>query len=313
MSSNVSEIYGSLVFNEHVMAERLPSVTYKALMRTIEKGEPLNLEVANVVAHSMKEWAIEHGATHYTHWFQPLTGMTSEKHDGFIDPTRDGRALMRFSGKELIQGEPDASSFPNGGARHVRGTWLHGMGPDELCVHKRRGAVHSHGVLQLHGRGARREDTALAQHGRYLRAGEPRACAVRRAASARRRHSRLRTGVFPHLGRRLQAAPRPHADEPHDVRVCAVQGPGTRRPLFRGNPAHGERVHERARRRAVEAGHSRQDEAQRSGPRPARAGAHLRERQPRHRPQPADHGKDAPHRITSRPGVPAARKAVRGH
>ncbi len=117
MSTNVSDIYGSLVFNEHVMAERLPSVTYKALMRTIEKGDPLDIEVANVVAHSMKEWAIEHGATHYTHWFQPLTGLTSEKHDSFLDPIRDGRALMRFNGKELIQGEPDASSFPNGGLR----------------------------------------------------------------------------------------------------------------------------------------------------------------------------------------------------
>ena len=117
MPKNVSDIYGSLVFNEHVMAERLPSVTYKALMRTIERGEPLDIEVANVVAHSMKEWAIEHGATHYTHWFQPLTGLTSEKHDSFLDPTKDGRALMRFGGKELIQGEPDASSFPNGGLR----------------------------------------------------------------------------------------------------------------------------------------------------------------------------------------------------
>ena len=117
MSTNVSDIYGSLVFNEHVMAERLPSVTYKALMRTIEKGDPLDIEVANVVAHSMKEWAIEHGATHYTHWFQPLTGLTSEKHDSFLDPIRDGRALMRFNGKELIPGEPDASSFPNGGLR----------------------------------------------------------------------------------------------------------------------------------------------------------------------------------------------------
>ena len=114
---DVSDIYGTMVFNEHVMAERLPSVTYKALMRTIQNGEPLDIEVANVVAHSMKEWAMEQGATHYTHWFQPLTGITSEKHDGFIDPTADGRALMRFSGKELIQGEPDASSFPNGGLR----------------------------------------------------------------------------------------------------------------------------------------------------------------------------------------------------
>ena len=115
--TNVADIYGSLVFNEHVMAERLPSVTYKSLMRTIEKGEPLDIEVANVVAHAMKEWAIEKGATHFTHWFQPLTGITSEKHDSFIDPTKDGRALMRFSGKELIKGEPDASSFPSGGLR----------------------------------------------------------------------------------------------------------------------------------------------------------------------------------------------------
>ncbi len=113
----VSDIYGSMVFNEHTMQERLPSATYKQLMKTIRDGEPLNLEVANVVAHAMKEWAIEKGATHYTHWFQPLTGITSEKHDSFIDPIADGRAIMSFSGKELIQGEPDASSFPSGGLR----------------------------------------------------------------------------------------------------------------------------------------------------------------------------------------------------
>ena len=115
--SHVSEIYGSMVFNEHTMQERLPSATYKQLMRTVKDGEPLNLEVANVVAHAMKEWAIEKGATHYTHWFQPLTGITSEKHDAFLDPTPDGRAIQSFSGKELIQGEPDASSFPSGGLR----------------------------------------------------------------------------------------------------------------------------------------------------------------------------------------------------
>ncbi len=113
----VSDIYGSMVFNEHTMQERLPSATYKQLMRTIRDGAPLDLDVANVVAHAMKEWAIEKGATHYTHWFQPLTGITSEKHDGFVDPTPDGRAIMSFSGKELIRGEPDASSFPSGGLR----------------------------------------------------------------------------------------------------------------------------------------------------------------------------------------------------
>ena len=115
--SKVPELYGSLVFNEHVMHERLPRETFKQLMKTYKEGEPLNLEVANVVAHAMKEWAIEHGATHYTHWFQPLSGITSEKHDGFIDPQEDGTAIMTFSGKELVQGEPDASSFPNGGLR----------------------------------------------------------------------------------------------------------------------------------------------------------------------------------------------------
>ncbi|EOS52485.1 glutamine synthetase III [Adlercreutzia caecimuris] len=115
--TNVPEIYGSLVFNESTMRERLPKATYKQLMDTIKEGAPLAPEVANVVAHAMKEWAIEEGATHYTHWFQPLSGITSEKHDAFVDPTSDGHAIMTFSGKELIQGEPDASSFPSGGLR----------------------------------------------------------------------------------------------------------------------------------------------------------------------------------------------------
>lgn len=115
--SRVMDIYGTMVFDEHTMQERLPSATYKKLLKTINEGAPLDLEVANVVAHAMKEWAIELGATHYTHWFQPLSGTTSEKHDSFIDPIDDGHAIMTFSGKELIQGEPDASSFPSGGLR----------------------------------------------------------------------------------------------------------------------------------------------------------------------------------------------------
>ena len=117
MAATVMEIYGSNVFNEHEMRERLPSSTYKSLKATIEKGQPLDLDVANVVASVMKRWAIEKGATHYTHWFQPLTGITSEKHDGFVSPQPDGTAIMEFSGKELIKGEPDASSFPSGGLR----------------------------------------------------------------------------------------------------------------------------------------------------------------------------------------------------
>ncbi len=117
MAANVMEIYGSKVFNEHVMKERLPSATYKSLKNTLHKGAPLDIEVANVVASVMKRWAMELGATHYTHWFQPLTGITSEKHDGFVSPVGDGTAIMEFNGKELVRGEPDASSFPSGGLR----------------------------------------------------------------------------------------------------------------------------------------------------------------------------------------------------
>ena len=136
--AKVQEIYGKLVFDEHTMQERLPSATYKQLMRTIKEGEPLDIEVANVVAHAMKEWAIEEGATHYTHWFQPLSGITSEKHDSFIDPIDDGHAIMSFSGKELIQGEPD-----------LRSPRLHRLGSHLLRLHQRRGALHPHGFLLL--------------------------------------------------------------------------------------------------------------------------------------------------------------------
>ncbi len=114
---DMAQVFGSNVFSDKTMKERLPKETYKALRKTIEKGAPLTLEVANVVANAMKDWAIEKGATHYTHWFQPLTGKTAEKHDAFIAPTADGGVVMEFSGKQLIQGEPDASSFPSGGLR----------------------------------------------------------------------------------------------------------------------------------------------------------------------------------------------------
>lgn len=114
---SVSEIFGSLVFNDSVMKERLPHDTYKALKKTIEVGKSLDLTVANIVANAMKDWAVSKGATHFTHWFQPMTGVTAEKHDSFISPIGDSSVIMEFSGKELIKGEPDASSFPSGGLR----------------------------------------------------------------------------------------------------------------------------------------------------------------------------------------------------
>ena len=113
--STVPELFASKVFDDRVMKERLPSEVYKSLHETIAEGKELNLSVANAVAKAMCAWATENGATHFTHWFQPLTGITAEKHDSFISPTPEGRVIMEFSGKELIKGEPDASSFPSGG------------------------------------------------------------------------------------------------------------------------------------------------------------------------------------------------------
>ena len=115
--NTITSVFGTNVFSDSVMRERLPNETYKQLQRTIKQGKHLDNTVANVVANAMKDWAIEKGATHFTHWFQPMTGITAEKHDSFITPIEDGRVILEFSGKELIQGEPDASSFPSGGLR----------------------------------------------------------------------------------------------------------------------------------------------------------------------------------------------------
>ena len=118
---NVKEIFGCDVFNDSVMQDRLPKKVYRELKKTIEEGKELSMEIADVVAHEMKEWAIEKGATHYCHWFQPLTGVTAEKHDAFVTaPREDGKVLLSFSGKELIKGEPDASSFPEDFVQHLR-------------------------------------------------------------------------------------------------------------------------------------------------------------------------------------------------
>ena len=118
MMNKISAVFGSHVFSDQVMRERLPKAVYKSLKATIDKGEPFDTSIADSVAAAMKEWAMELGATHYTHWFQPLTGVTAEKHDSFItSPMPNGKVLMSFSGKELIKGEPDASSFPSGGLR----------------------------------------------------------------------------------------------------------------------------------------------------------------------------------------------------
>ena len=132
--NSIPEYFGELVFGDSAMQARLPKETYKAIRKTIDEGKSLDITVANVVANAMKDWAIEKGATHFTHWFQPMTGITAEKHDSFISPVGDGKIIMEFSGKELIQGESDASSFPSGGV----GACLVGGG---LCGARRCGGV----------------------------------------------------------------------------------------------------------------------------------------------------------------------------
>ena len=135
---SVSEMFGKDVFNDAVMKDRVQKSVYKKLKKTIEDGAELDPSIADVVAHAMKDWAIEHGATHFTHWFQPLTGVTAEKHDSFISAPVDGKVIMEFSGKELIKGEPDASSFPSGGKSNFRGKRLYSMGLYFPSLLKRR-------------------------------------------------------------------------------------------------------------------------------------------------------------------------------
>lgn len=140
--STVSELFGSMVFNDTVMKERLPKETYRAMQNAIRDGRRLDASVANVVANAMKDWAIEKGATHFTHWFQPMTGITAEKHDSFISPIKGGHVIMEFSGKELVRGEPDASSFPSGGCapRLKRAATRHGIQPPMLSLKTTRSA-----------------------------------------------------------------------------------------------------------------------------------------------------------------------------
>ncbi len=228
MAATVMELYGSKVFNEHEMRERLPSSTYKSLKATIEKGQPLDLEVANVVASVMKRWAIEQGATHYTHWFQPLTGITSEKHDGFVSPQPDGTAIMEFSGKELIKGEPDASSFPSGGLRataEARGytawdpTSYAFVKDDTLCIPT--------AFCSYTGEALDKKTPLL----RSMQAISDQACQVLHLFG--KDVPRVATTVGPEqeyflIKKRTTTSALTGADRPHTVRLCPVQGPGWR-------------------------------------------------------------------------------------
>ena len=209
---HVGEVFGSLAFNDKVQQARLPKPVYKSLRDTISHGKPLDISTADAVAIALKDWAVEHGASHFTHWFQPMTGITAEKHDSFYNPTGDGRALAEFSGKELVRGEPDASSFPSGRhALHLRSARLHGVGSHQPALAARerqqRHARHPDRVRQLDRRSARQEDAAAALDGSAVGAGRARAEPVRLARDARHRHLRPRAGVLPDRPQLLLRAP----------------------------------------------------------------------------------------------------------
>ena len=289
---SVPELFGSMVFGDAAMRERLPKETYKALRKTIQDGKPLDIAVANVVANAMKDWATEKGVTHFTHWFQPMTGITAEKHDSFISPTPDGGVIMEFSGKELIKGEPDASSFPSGGLRatfEARGytawdpTSYAFIKDGTLCIPT---AFCSYGGEALDKKTPllRSMEELSNQAMRILKLfGNTTAKRVVTTVGPEQEYFLIDKSVYEkrrdliYTGRTLFGAKPP-------------QGSGAGRSLLRRDQAPRGGLYEGIGRRTVEAGRAGQDQAQRGRARTARAGARLRHHKRRHRPQPVDDG-----------------------
>ncbi|WP_278255492.1 glutamine synthetase III [Nocardioides convexus] len=255
--------YGENVFSLAVMQKRLPKSVFKSVAATIQKGEKLDPAVADVVASAMKDWAMEKGVTHYAHVFYPLTGLTAEKHDSFMEPVGDGTAVWEFSGKTLVQGEPDASLLPQRrDPGDLRGAGVHRLGRPVAGVHpgepERQHPVHPDDLRLDDRRGAGPQDPAAALAARHVRAGQ--ACPdPLRPRGHRQRGVVLRAGAGVLPGRHLlrELAPRPAQRRPHAVRREAAEGPGVRRPLLRRHPRARPRLHARHRARAVQSSASR--------------------------------------------------------
>ena len=255
--------FGRNVFNEMTMRECLPKNVFKSLKKTLDGEQPLDPVIADVIANAMKDWAIEKGATHFCHWFQPMTGVTAEKHDSFISPTADGRTIMEFSGKELIQGEPDASSFPSGGLRatfEARGyTAWDCTSPVFVKEDGENITLYIPSAFCSYTSEALDKKTPLL---RSMDALNKQAIRVLRAlgnttVEARDRDARARAGVFPGRSDVRCEAAGPAPDRPDAVRAPAAPGPGDGGPLLR-RAARARRVlHERAEQRALEARASR--------------------------------------------------------
>ena len=273
---------------------RLPKEIYKSLIKTIDEGAPLDMSVANVVANAMKDWAVEKGATHFTHWFQPMTGITAEKHDSFISPTKDGKVIMDFSGKELVVGEPDASSFPSGGVRatfEARGytAW----DPTSFAFVK-DGTLYIPTAFFSYSGEVLDKKTPLLKSMAALNKQALRILRLFGNTSAKQ--------VFSTVGAEQEyfLVDRKMYDARKDLRIYGQnavrrktpEGAGAGRPLLRSHQNARFRLHEGLGRGTVEIGHPRKDQAQRSRAQPARACARVHEHERRLRPEPAGHGND---------------------
>ena len=315
---SASELFGANVFNKSVMKERLPKPVFKSLMKTIETGSHLDPAIADTVASAMKDWAMSKGATHYSHVFYPLTGFTAEKHDSFLSPDGDGGALAEFSGKTLTQGEPDASSFPNGGIRNTfeaRGYTMWDVTSPAYILENPNGTTLCIPTAFVSWTGeALDKKTPLlrsmqalnkqAQRILKLFGHENPAHVVSYAGCEQEYFLIDRHFYF------LAAGLAGHRTDA--VRSAAAQGPGVRGSLPRRDSRARARLHARERARAVQARNSGQDAAQRGGAGPVRARAGVRERQPRDRPSAVDDGHAEAGGREIRDGLPAAREAVRG-
>ena len=314
-----SEYFGVNTFGARQMRARLPKDVYAKLVAAIRQGKKLDAEIAPTVAQVIKEWAISRGVTHFTHWFQPQTGLTAEKHDAFLSFDDKQQPMESFTGAQLIQSEPDASSFPSGGLRatwEARGYTAWNPASPVFIVEsgQHAHAVHPVGVHRLQRRSARRDDAAAPQLRRPLREGDRDARAARRQERAARvHHARTGAGILPHRSRSLRAAPRSRDGGPHAPRRAAAARAAARGPLLRRHSGARAGVHRRGGARALQARRADRHAAQRGGAEPVRDGADVRGDGLERRPQPARDVGAAPRRAPPRAAGAAAREAVRGH
>ena len=313
-----TELFGSLVFNDEVQQKRLPKPVYQALRRTMTQGEPLDPSVADAVASALKDWAVEHGATHYTHWFQPLTGITAEKHDSFLSPTRRRQARSPSSPARSwsrASPTPRASRPAACAPRSKRAATRRGIRRARPgCSRAANGddARHPDRVRQLDRRGARQEDAAAALDGSAVEAGGAHPEAVRLDAPSASITTCGPEQEYFLIDRNFYLSrARPDQRRPHAVRRQAAEGPGARGSVLRRDRRARDGLHVGRRDRALQGRRAGQDAPQRGGAEPVRDRADLRERQPRHRSSDDDDGDDAADGAEVRPRVPAAREAVR--